>query len=77
VILLDTDITLLADVAELWALFDEMISAQYLGLVDNLSDWYIPSAKVTNWPALVSQKDAPDIRALLYLCVCVCVRACV
>lgn len=54
VILLDTDIVLSTDIAELWSLFSLFDSKQFLGLVENLSDWYLPSSGLGNWPAVVS-----------------------
>ena len=54
VILLDTDIVLTADIAELWRYFDWFTADQMLGLVENLSDWYLPGHGIADiWPAKV------------------------
>ncbi|XP_072945492.1 xylosyl- and glucuronyltransferase LARGE2s-like isoform X2 [Epargyreus clarus] len=50
VIVLDSDLTFLCDVAELWALFRNMTDDQFIGLVENESDWYFHTTK--RWPAL-------------------------
>ncbi|KAM3966037.1 xylosyl- and glucuronyltransferase LARGE1 [Aphomia sociella] len=50
VIVLDSDLTFLCDVAELWNLFRNMTDDQFIGLVENESDWYYDTAK--RWPAL-------------------------
>ncbi|KAF6033547.1 GYLTL1B [Bugula neritina] len=52
VLLLDTDVLFSADVAELWSMFDLFSADQYLGLVENLSDWYLHSSGLTAWPAV-------------------------
>ncbi|XP_067940014.1 xylosyl- and glucuronyltransferase LARGE2s-like [Watersipora subatra] len=52
VILLDTDIVFSSDIAELWKMFQLFSSQQFIGLVENLSDWYLPSSGLGNWPAL-------------------------
>ena len=53
-ILLDTDIVLTADIAELWRYFDWFTADQMLGLVENLSDWYLPGHGIADiWPAKV------------------------
>ncbi|XP_047027691.1 xylosyl- and glucuronyltransferase LARGE2s-like [Helicoverpa zea] len=49
-IVLDSDLTFLCDVAELWALFRNMTDEQFIGLVENESSWYLNKAK--RWPAL-------------------------
>ncbi|XP_041969668.1 LARGE xylosyl- and glucuronyltransferase 2-like [Aricia agestis] len=49
VIVLDSDLTFLCDIAELWHLFRNMSSEQYLGLVENMSNWYYSTGR---WPAL-------------------------
>ena len=54
VILLDTDIVLTADIAELWRYFDWFTADQMVGLVENLSDWYLPGHGIADiWPAKV------------------------
>jgi len=35
-------------------MFDLFSADQYLGLVENLSDWYLHSSGLTAWPAVVS-----------------------
>ncbi|KAG6459736.1 hypothetical protein O3G_MSEX011570 [Manduca sexta] len=50
VIVLDSDLTFLSDVAELWGMFRNMSDDQVLGLVENESNWYYDTAK--RWPAL-------------------------
>ena len=52
--MLDTDVVLSADIADLWQMFSLFTSQQIIGLVENLSDWYLPSSGQGNWPALVS-----------------------
>lgn len=50
IIILDTDLTILTDISELWSLFSKFNSSQAIGAVENLSNWYL----VTNpkpWPA--------------------------
>ncbi|XP_049878652.1 xylosyl- and glucuronyltransferase LARGE2-like [Pectinophora gossypiella] len=49
VIVLDSDLTFLSDVGELWELFKNMTSNQLIGLVENESNWYY---KPLRWPAL-------------------------
>ncbi|XP_028172854.1 LARGE xylosyl- and glucuronyltransferase 2-like [Ostrinia furnacalis] len=50
VIVLDSDLTFLCDVAELWTMFRNMTDEQIIGLVENESDWYYATSK--RWPAL-------------------------
>ncbi|CAH2055874.1 unnamed protein product, partial [Iphiclides podalirius] len=50
VIVLDSDLTFLCDVAELWYMFRNMSDDQLIGLVENESNWYFDTAK--RWPAL-------------------------
>ncbi|XP_026751626.1 xylosyl- and glucuronyltransferase LARGE2s-like [Galleria mellonella] len=50
VIVLDSDLTFLCDIAELWNLFRNMSNDQFIGLVENESDWYYDTVK--HWPAL-------------------------
>ena len=55
IIVLDTDVTVCADVAELWQFFALMRQAgKLLGLVENQSDWYLGSLweRHKPWPAL-------------------------
>ncbi|XP_026331083.1 LARGE xylosyl- and glucuronyltransferase 1-like [Hyposmocoma kahamanoa] len=49
VIVLDSDLTFLSDVAELWSMFKNMTDEQLLGLVENESNWYYEADR---WPAL-------------------------
>ncbi|KAH9637490.1 hypothetical protein HF086_010901 [Spodoptera exigua] len=50
-IVLDSDLTFLCDVAELWAMFRNMTDDQFIGLVENESNWYYTN-KPNRWPAL-------------------------
>ncbi|XP_073954338.1 xylosyl- and glucuronyltransferase LARGE1-like isoform X1 [Choristoneura fumiferana] len=50
VIVLDSDITFLCDVVELWAMFRNMSEEQFIGLVENESNWYYDTEP--RWPAL-------------------------
>lgn len=54
VIVLDTDITVATDIAELWNIFSKFGPKQYLGLVENQSDWYLGKLWKSHrpWPAL-------------------------
>ncbi|CAL4062930.1 unnamed protein product [Meganyctiphanes norvegica] len=54
VIVLDTDITVATNIAELWNLFSKFNSKQYIGLVENQSDWYLGKLWKSHrpWPAL-------------------------
>uniref|UniRef100_A0A6A7FS34 Glycosyltransferase-like protein LARGE1 n=2 Tax=Hirondellea gigas TaxID=1518452 RepID=A0A6A7FS34_9CRUS len=54
VIMLDTDITVATDIAELWSIFDKFGTKQYLGLVENQSDWYLGKLWKSHrpWPAI-------------------------
>uniref|UniRef100_A0A8C3YTW1 LARGE xylosyl- and glucuronyltransferase 2 n=1 Tax=Catagonus wagneri TaxID=51154 RepID=A0A8C3YTW1_9CETA len=54
VIVLDTDVTLASDIAELWALFAHFSDKQVIGLVENQSDWYLGNLWRNHrpWPAL-------------------------
>ncbi|KFO19873.1 Glycosyltransferase-like protein LARGE2 [Fukomys damarensis] len=54
VIVLDTDVTFAADIAELWALFASFSDKQVIGLVENQSDWYLGNLWKNHrpWPAL-------------------------
>ncbi|EHB00272.1 Glycosyltransferase-like protein LARGE2, partial [Heterocephalus glaber] len=54
VIVLDTDVTFAADIAELWALFADFSDKQVIGLVENQSDWYLGNLWKNHrpWPAL-------------------------
>jgi glycosyltransferase-like protein LARGE len=54
VIVLDTDITVATDMAELWSLFRTFGAKQALGLVENQSDWYLGKLWKNHrpWPAL-------------------------
>uniref|UniRef100_A0A915PL69 Uncharacterized protein n=1 Tax=Setaria digitata TaxID=48799 RepID=A0A915PL69_9BILA len=54
VIALDTDALLMDDIAQLWSFFSKMTNLQAIGLVENLSDWYLFNASVQErsvWPA--------------------------
>ncbi|CAG9571674.1 unnamed protein product [Danaus chrysippus] len=50
VIVLDSDLTFLSDVSQLWHMFRNMTSMQFIGLVENESNWY--TNQQTRWPAL-------------------------
>ncbi|OWR51287.1 Glycosyltransferase protein LARGE1 [Danaus plexippus plexippus] len=50
VIVLDSDLTFLSDVSQLWHMFRNMSSLQFIGLVENESNWY--TNQKTRWPAL-------------------------
>ena len=66
-LVLDADTLVLRDVAELWRHFARFSGAQCIGLVENLSDWYISKINTSSsssssgsspagtrwWPALV------------------------
>ncbi|KAM5248012.1 xylosyl- and glucuronyltransferase LARGE2 [Ctenodactylus gundi] len=54
VIVLDTDVTFAADIAELWALFAHFSDKQAIGLVENQSNWYLGNLWKNHrpWPAL-------------------------
>lgn len=54
VIVLDTDVFFLTDVAYLWKLFDNFTESQAIGLVENQSEWYTGKLwkKYKHWPAL-------------------------
>ncbi|XP_012287028.1 LARGE xylosyl- and glucuronyltransferase 2 isoform X2 [Orussus abietinus] len=54
VLVLDTDVTVLNDIAILWRLFENFNEEQLLGLVENQSDWYIKALSYSQrpWPAL-------------------------
>ncbi|XP_077292472.1 xylosyl- and glucuronyltransferase LARGE2s-like [Arctopsyche grandis] len=53
VIVLDTDLTFLSDIAELWVLFQKMKN-EIFGLVENQSDWYLGKLwhEFKPWPAI-------------------------
>lgn len=55
---MDTDIVFSSDIADLWRMFDLFSTEQFLGLVENLSDWYLPSSGLGNWPAVVSVHES-------------------
>ncbi|XP_044728692.1 LARGE xylosyl- and glucuronyltransferase 2-like [Chrysoperla carnea] len=54
IITLDTDVTILTDIAQLWKQFDNFTEEQAIGLVENQSNWYY--GKLWNnykpWPAI-------------------------
>ncbi|KAK6973856.1 LARGE xylosyl- and glucuronyltransferase 1, partial [Biomphalaria glabrata] len=54
VIVLDTDVTLATDIAELWKIFRVLRGKQAIGLVENQSDWYLGKLWKNHrpWPAL-------------------------
>lgn len=57
IIVLDTDITFVTDIAQLWTLFDSMRKSSptaSIGLVENQSDWYLGKIWKNHrpWPAL-------------------------
>ncbi|EFO26269.1 glycosyl transferase family 8 protein [Loa loa] len=54
VIALDTDVLIMGDIAQLWSFFSKMANLQAIGLVENLSDWYLfnrSTPQRTVWPA--------------------------
>ncbi|XP_065158374.1 xylosyl- and glucuronyltransferase LARGE2s-like [Atheta coriaria] len=51
IIVLDTDLTFISDINDLWQLFSEFGYNQAIGLVENESDFYL-SSKRTVWPAI-------------------------
>ncbi|XP_065647225.1 xylosyl- and glucuronyltransferase LARGE2s isoform X2 [Hydra vulgaris] len=54
VIVLDTDVFFLTDLAELWAFFNNFTEDQAIGLVENQSQWYTGKLwkKYKIWPAI-------------------------
>ncbi|KFD49470.1 hypothetical protein M513_09655 [Trichuris suis] len=54
ILVLDSDVLVLTDLADLWSLFQRFNSSQTFGLAENLSNWYLhPSLpNNTRWPAL-------------------------
>lgn len=54
VVVLDTDVTFVSDIMELWMLFHKFNRNQSIGLVDNQSDWYLGRLWKQHkaWPAL-------------------------
>lgn len=54
VIVLDTDVFFLTNIAELWKLFEKFSTQQAVGLVENQSEWYTGKLwkKYKHWPAL-------------------------
>ncbi|GBP77886.1 LARGE xylosyl- and glucuronyltransferase 1 [Eumeta japonica] len=50
VIVLDADLTFMCDIVELWRMFNNMTEDQFVGLVENESNWYYDTEK--RWPAL-------------------------
>uniref|UniRef100_A0AAF5PGR8 Glycosyltransferase-like protein LARGE2 n=1 Tax=Wuchereria bancrofti TaxID=6293 RepID=A0AAF5PGR8_WUCBA len=54
VITLDTDALIMDDIAQLWSFFSKMTSLQAIGLVENLSNWYLINRNTSQrivWPA--------------------------
>lgn len=51
VIVLDTDLTFLSDIRELWVMFRNMSDEQAIGLVENESNWYLGQTN-KRWPAI-------------------------
>ena len=51
---MDTDVTFFADIAILWDYFADFNSKQFLGLIENQSNWYIKMLSYGQrpWPAL-------------------------
>ena len=45
-----------ADISQLWSLFQGFANSNVLGLVENMSDWYLPERSMgleaNPWPAL-------------------------
>ena len=56
IIAIDTDLIFNADIAHLWALFDDFDEQQMIGAVEQQSDWYLPLASHMPieliWPAI-------------------------
>lgn len=54
VVVLDTDVFFLADIAELWSLFHKFSKTEAIGLVENQSKWYLGKLfkNLKPWPAL-------------------------
>uniref|UniRef100_A0A5S6QQW4 Glycosyltransferase-like protein LARGE2 n=1 Tax=Trichuris muris TaxID=70415 RepID=A0A5S6QQW4_TRIMR len=54
VLVLDSDVLVLSDLADLWSVFKRFNSTQMLGLAENLSNWYLGPSIPTQgrWPAL-------------------------
>ncbi|KAK0183505.1 hypothetical protein PV327_001542 [Microctonus hyperodae] len=54
VLVLDTDVTVLTDLTNLWNNFDDFNNYEMLGLVENQSDWYkkILGNGINPWPAI-------------------------
>jgi hypothetical protein len=52
IVVLDTDLTFLSDIQELWKIFDKFNSKQAVGIVENQSDYYVKkNGKIKPWPA--------------------------
>ncbi|KAM3726968.1 Xylosyl- and glucuronyltransferase LARGE2s [Dirofilaria immitis] len=54
VIALDADVLIMDDIAQLWSFFSKMTNLQAIGLVENLSDWYLLNISIPErivWPA--------------------------
>ncbi|KAK3102055.1 hypothetical protein FSP39_008413 [Pinctada imbricata] len=52
VIVVDIDVTFATDVAELWKILNSLQGLKMIGLVENLSDWYLGLLpNVSPWPA--------------------------
>nr|XP_008192494.1 PREDICTED: glycosyltransferase-like protein LARGE2 [Tribolium castaneum] len=52
IIVLDTDLTFVGDIIELWRLFEKFNNKQAVGIVENQSDYYLgKNTKIKPWPA--------------------------
>ena len=52
IIVLDTDLTFVGDILELWRLFEKFKNKQAVGIVENQSDYYLgKNSKNKPWPA--------------------------
>lgn len=61
IIVLDTDLTFVGDIFELWQIFNKFNSQQAIGIVENQSDYYLkknskgqslPFIGTQSWPAI-------------------------
>ncbi|VDM96748.1 unnamed protein product [Thelazia callipaeda] len=54
VITLDMDTLVMDDIGQLWSFFSKMSTLQAIGLIENLSDWYLTNTSLSQrkvWPA--------------------------
>ncbi|VDK76643.1 unnamed protein product [Litomosoides sigmodontis] len=62
VIVLDTDALIMDDISQLWSFFLKMTNSQAIGLVENLSDWYLFNTGTSQrivWPELLVHWNSP------------------